>query len=73
GFTAELPQLGLFLGAGGHTGRVTRIPGDGPGVGTTLRGTGRGVETEEVWRTRPYFSVSLDLRAASTFLSRIGK
>jgi hypothetical protein len=73
GFTAEVPRLGLFLGAGGHTGRVTRIPGDGPPVGTSLRGTGRGVETEEVWRTLPYFSVSLDLRAAGTFLSRIGK
>ncbi|HYW09578.1 MAG TPA: hypothetical protein VE913_21630, partial [Longimicrobium sp.] len=73
GFTAEVPRLGLFLGAGGHTGRVTRIPADGPPVRTNLRGTGRSVETEEVWQTRPYFSVSLDLRAASTFLSRIGK
>jgi hypothetical protein len=73
GLTAEVPWLGLFVGAGGHTGRVTRIPTDGPRTGTTLRETGRTVETEEVWRTDYYLSVSLDLRAASTFLSRITK
>lgn len=73
GLTAEIPSLGLFVGAGGHTGRVTRIPADGPLTGTNLRGTGRSIETEEVWRTDYYISVSLDLRAASTFLSRITK
>jgi len=73
GLNGEIPWLGLFAGIGGHTGRVTRIPSDGPRVGTSLRGTGRGVETEEVWSTRLYLSLSVDLRAASTFLSRITK
>lgn len=73
GLTAEIPWVGLFVGAGGHTGRVTRIPRGAPLVGETLRGTGRGVDTEEAWRTSHYLSLSLDLRAASTFLSRIAK
>jgi hypothetical protein len=73
GLNAEVPGLGLFVGAGGHTGQVTRIPADGPLIGTGLRGTLRSIETEEVWRTDYYLSVSLDLRAASTFLSRITK
>jgi hypothetical protein len=73
GLSAEIPQLGAFVGAGWHTGRVTRIPADAPRAGTALRGSGKAVDTEDVWRTNLYLSVSLDLRAASTFLSRITK
>jgi hypothetical protein len=70
GLTLELPA-GIFLTAGLHTGRVTR-PAPGLQTGAVVPGTRRKAPSEERWETETFSSLSVDLRAAARFLSRLG-
>lgn len=70
GLTIELPA-GIFLTAGLHTGRVTR-PAHGYRAGESVPATRREAPSEERWETETFSSVSVDLRAAAKFLSRLG-
>jgi hypothetical protein len=69
GATLELPG-GVFLTAGYHMGKVTRLPDDSPGVGARAL-PGASHLTEEHWDGDWFYSVSIDLRAASKLLNRL--
>jgi len=70
GASFELPG-GIFFTAGYHVGKVTRLARGTAPVGATPTVEPKAAVTEEQWRTKPFYSVSLDLRAAVKFLNTL--
>jgi hypothetical protein len=70
GATLELPG-GIFLSGGYHAGKVTRLVPGGPAVGTVVHGSAAHLETEQRWRVQPFYSLSIDLRAAALLFGRL--
>jgi len=52
-------------------GRVTRLIPGGPGVGSGVHGALSEVQTEKRWAVKPFYSLSLAIRAAALLLGKV--
>jgi hypothetical protein len=70
GATVELPG-GLFVSAGYHAGRVTRLVPGALAVGSVVHGGLSQVQTEQRWAVKSFYSLSIDIRAAALLLGKV--